>query len=264
MNNTKPHTLAAALAQAWAEGLLLPASAWLAAVPTSDDAYLAQELLAHHLGWADVTSGQVRYWKSGGPSREAALTHAPLAPRGVRAAKAGHADFSDLQLREPGIEAEIALRLSEDLSPARAAALSYEDACHLIDAYTVSAELVSSRWLEAGDAPALLRQADCLSHGGLALGEWKPWRAQARPDWQRLGCWIQRNQEAPKLSRGSHSLQDPAYLLPGFLRHLSRRGATVPAGTVVTTGAWAVQADLSAGDRLRVGFEGLGELSLQL
>jgi len=264
MNNTTPQALAAALAQAWQQDLLLPSDAWSSALSDGEDAYLAQELLALRLGWADVTTGQVGCWKSGGPSRQALLCHAPLAPRGVRSAGLAELDFSDLHLREPGIEAEIALRLGVDVSPARAAQLSHAEASTLIDAYAVSAELVSSRWLEAGEAPALLRQADCLSHGGLALGEWKPWRAQARPDWRRLGCWIQRNQDAPKLNRGSHSLEDPVYLLPSFLRHLSRRGATVPAGTVVTTGAWVVQADLSAGDRLRVGFEGLGELSLRL
>lgn len=261
MHNTKPQTLAAALAQAWAEGLLLPSGAWASALNNSEDAYLAQELLALRLAWADVTTGQVRCWKSGGPSREAALAHAPLAPTGVRS---GEADFSDLQLREPGIEAEIALRLGEDVSSDRAANLSYEDASRLIDAYTVSAELVSSRWLEAGEAPALLRQADCLSHGALALGEWQPWVANATPDWTRLGCWIQRNEDAPHRARGSHSLADPAWLLPAFLRHLSRRGATVPAGTVVSTGAWLALSDLAAGDHLRIGFEGLGELSLRL
>lgn len=261
MNPNQPQTLAAALAQAWQQGLLLSADAWHLALRDSDDAYLAQELLAHRLAWADVTTGQVHCWKSGGPSREAALAHAPLAPAGVRS---GQACFADLHLRTPGVEAEIALRLGQDISPEQAASLSHEDASQLVEAYAVAAELVSSRWREAGAAPALLRQADCLSHGALALGEWQPWRAEALPDWRSLGCWIQRNDAAPLHARGSHSLADPAWLLPGFLRHLSRHGATVPAGTVVTTGAWAVQADLAAGDRLRVGFDKLGELSLTL
>ncbi|MBB4843133.1 2-keto-4-pentenoate hydratase [Paucibacter oligotrophus] len=261
MNNTKPQTLAAALAQAWTEGLLLPSGGWLAALNSSEDAYLTQDLLAHRLAWADVTTGQVRCWKSGGPSRSAELSHAPLAPTGVRM---GKADFSDLQLRAPGVEAEIALRLGEEVSPARAASLGYEEASRLIEAYTVSAELVCSRWLEAGEAPPLLRQADCLSHGALALGDWIPWSATALPDWSRLDCWIQRNQEAPLRGQGGHPLQDPAWLLPGWLRHLSRKGMTVPAGTVVTTGAWLSWAELSPGDSVRLGFEGLGEIRLSL
>src|SRR4029453_18879411 len=115
----------------------------------------------------------------GGPSREAALTHAALPPHGVRASPAA---FGDLRFHQPGIEAEIALRLSESVSPARAAALREEEVDALIGEMMVSIEVVDSRWLQGHEAPALLRLADLQSHGALSLGPAVPY---ARRDWSR-------------------------------------------------------------------------------
>jgi 2-keto-4-pentenoate hydratase len=62
--------------------------------------------------------------------------------------------------------------------------------------------------------------------------------------------------------RGGHALDDPAWLLPAWLRHVSRTGLTVPAGTVVSTGAWGGMQALSkaslAGVPIDLSFEGLG------
>lgn len=258
-----PHSLtdlSQTLAQAWTEGQVLPAADWTACMPDSASAYAVQDQLATRLGWA---SGQqaAKFWKSGGASRSSELSHATLAPAGVRISPAS---FADLGLRAPGIEAEIALRIGVDISAPEAAQLSHAQAMQLVDAFAVSAELVSSRWAEAGEAPALLRQADCLSHGALALGPWQAFDPQQPPDWAALSCWIQRNDEAPLRASGSHPLGDPTWLLPTWLRHLSRNGASIQAGTVVTTGAWLVLSGLQAGDQVSLGFDGLGELQIAL
>ena len=53
-----------------------------AVVPASADAaYAVQAAVARALGW--FGTGVPRHWKSGGPSRDAVLTHAPLPPAGV-------------------------------------------------------------------------------------------------------------------------------------------------------------------------------------
>ncbi|MDC8784949.1 fumarylacetoacetate hydrolase family protein [Roseateles koreensis] len=264
--------LAAALARTWGTSQALRAPEWQTAVPDEATAYAVQEALSEQLAWhplPDATEASagtptrlpVRHWKSGGAARDAALSHAPLAPAGVRTSPA---DFQDLALRLLCVEAEIALRLGTPVTPAQAAALNPAEALQYVDAFAVSAELVASRWQESSSTPALLRQADCLTHGALALGPWQAITPGKLPDWSTLGCWIQRNEAPPVRAQGSHPLGTPAWLVPAWLRHLTRHGATVPAGTVVTTGAWLVVGGIQAGDTLHVGFEGLGEISLRI
>lgn len=245
-----PTPLIDALAQAWAQGEQLDAADWQ--VADEAEAYAVHEGLAAALGWPP------KYWKSGGGSRQARLTHAPLAPTGVRA---GPADFSDLALYKPGIEAEIALRIGSAVTPQQVAALTIDSAADLVDAMAVSVELVSSRWQQANEAPALLRLADCQSHGALALGPWLPYQAR---DWAAQACSLQINGGETLRGVGSHPLGDPAWGLLPWLQHLTRHGAEVPAGTVVTTGAWLVVQGLNAGDRATVAFDGLGAVDVQL
>jgi 2-keto-4-pentenoate hydratase len=186
------------------------------------------------------------------------LTHAPLPPAGVRASPA---DFSDMHFNAPGIESEIALRLGEAVTPERAASLTPEGATALIDAMAVSIEIVDSRWKDPADATALLRLADQQSHGALVLGEWVPYAAR---DWTTQRCETRIGNQAPDLRTGAHSLGDPAWLLPIWLRHVTRDGATVTAGTVVTTGSWVGVLPVSKGDAVTVEFPGIGRAETHL
>jgi 2-keto-4-pentenoate hydratase len=133
-------------------------------------------------------------------------------------------------------------------------------ATRLVDAMTVSIELVDSRWQQAFDAPALHKLADLQSHGGLVLGAWVPFRAL---DWASLVCELRIGAQAQTFT-GTHSLGDPAFVLPAWLRHATRHGAVVPAGTVVTTGTWCGLPVAQAGDEVVVRFAGVGEARVQL
>jgi len=219
-------------------------------------AYRVQDEVARAMGWFDGDAPSA--WKSGGPSRAAALTHAPLPPAGVRPSPTS---FDDLRLHAPGIEAEVALRLRDDVSPARAAALRDEDVDALVAAMMVSIEVVDSRWLEGGAAPALLRLADLQSHGALALGPAVPY---TRRDWARQTCVVTIGPNAPVTCTGTHALGNPAWLLPAWLRHATRDGQAVPAGSVVTTGTWVGVLPAHAGDDVTVEFEGIGRAALRL
>ena len=251
-----PAALAQALVAARRGHALLPAAEWTHVLHSADDAYVVQDEVAAALGWFGETAP--RYWKSGGPSRDAALTHAPLPPAGVRASPA---DFGGWPLYTRGIEAEIALRLRADVTPARAANLHPDAVDGLIDAMTVSIEVVDSRWREGGAAAALLRLADQQSHGALALGAWVPY---ARRDWAAQRCAVRIGAQPPTERTGTHALSDPAWLIPSWLRHATRRGATVPAGTVVTTGTWVGVLRAQAGDSVQVDFDGIGSAMLRL
>src|SRR5690606_10206759 len=148
----------------------------LTCLPESvEDAYAVQARVAQRLGWFDAAMPQ--YWKSGGPGKDKPILHAPLPPQGVITSPA---EASQVLLFSPGIEAEIALRLGEDVAPDTVEKLAPSDIGTLLDGMAVSIEIVDSRWAEGADAPALLRLADQQSHGALVLGEWQSYQ---RRDW---------------------------------------------------------------------------------
>lgn len=220
------------------------------------DAYDVQALVARVQNRADASVP--RYWKSGGPSREATLTHAALPLQGVFASPA---DASGWHCNLRLIEVEIALRLGRDLSPEEANALTHESAIDAVDAMAVSIELVDSRWLQGVQAPSLLKLADLQSHGALVLGAWQPFAVR---DWPRQACSVKIGSNPIEERRGTHAVGDPLWVLPPWLRHATRNGGTVSRGTVVTTGTWCGMLPASAGDLVTARFEGIGEASLQL
>lgn len=220
------------------------------------DAYAVQDRVGRESGW--FADGAPMHWKSGGPSRTAALTHAPLPPGNVWPSPA---DAGGVHFNWRLIEAEVALRLARDVSPADAAKLSHQDANTLVDGMTVSIEVVDSRWRQFPGAPALLKLADQQSHGALVLGEWRPFVAR---DWSQQGCVVHIGSGAPQSFSGTHSLLDPSWLLPIWLQHATQRGGTARRGTVVTTGTWCGMLEARRGDKVRAVFEGIGEAEVQL
>ena len=250
------HAVAAALLQARRDNQAADAAPLEQLLQGAEEAYAVQAQVGREAGWFDL--GVPRHWKSGGPSRDAVLTHAPLPPQNVWSSPA---DGTGTHFNHRLIEAEVALRLARDVSPADAAALTHESANALVDGMTVSIEVVDSRWAQFPKAAALLKLADQQSHGALVLGEWRPFMAR---DWAQQGCVVQIGNTDPQSFRGTQSLQDPAWLLPIWLRHVTRHGATVPRGTVVTTGTWCGMLQAKRGDRVKAVFEGIGEAEVQL
>ncbi|WP_432262574.1 fumarylacetoacetate hydrolase family protein [Cupriavidus sp. TMH.W2] len=224
------------------------------AIENAGQAYAVQSMVAHSLGWQEGGAG---YWKSGGASREATLTHAQLPSAGVWTSPAQAGDWP---FTWRGIEAEIALRLGQGVDAAQAASLDYAGAAALVDAMAVSIEVVDSRWQQYVGAPALLKLADLQAHGALVLGAWRDYAAR---DWETQRCRVQIG-AATIERRGSHALGDPAYGLVAWLRHATRDGRRVEAGTVVTTGTWVGILDASAGDLVTAEFDGIGQASVQL
>lgn len=226
-----------------------------ACVSSVDDAYAVQERLLAALG---APPGVARYWKSGGPSRADAMRHAPLPLAGVR--RSGDA-LAGLHLRHRWIEAEVALRVGRSVTPDMAQALAPGDAPALVDAMCVSIEVVDTRWASARQAPPLLKLADLLVHGALVLGDFLPFSPRA---WDAQECRVRVGASGWQSFRGSLGVGDPAWVLPQWLRHATRHGATVPAGTVVSTGSWCGLLEANAGDLVVAEFPGLGTASVQL
>jgi 2-keto-4-pentenoate hydratase len=170
-------------------------------------AYAVQDGVARSLDWFGGTTP--RHWKSGAPSHDDTISHAPLPPAGVWAspATAGTWPFT---LRR--IEAEVALRLREPVDVVRAAALDLRDARALVDAMCVSIEIVDSRWVEGLQVPALAKLADQLCHGALVLGAWVEFDPVR--DWTTQGCRVRIGTQADQVFCGTHSMADPAFVLP--------------------------------------------------
>lgn len=243
----------AGLLQARRTGALQPA----AQLADADAAYDVQAGVAQALGWFGAESPS--HWKSGGPSREAVATHAPLPPAGVWASPA---DARDWPFKLRGVEAEVALRLRRPVDADLARSLDLALARTLVDAMCVSIEIVDSRWVEGLQAPAWAKLADLQSHGALVLGAWVPF--EPARDWSAQVCRVRLGVQPAREFRGTHSMADPAFVLMAWLRHATRQGATLPAGTVVTTGTWCGILQARAGEQVEAAFEGIGAASIQL
>lgn len=233
-----------------------PALAASAHLPDAASAYAVQDGVARAFGW--YADAPARHWKSGGPSRDAVLTHAPLPPAGVWVSPA---DALAWPFRLRGIEAEVALRLARDVDAALATSLDQAQAASLVDAMCVSIEVVDSRWVEGLEAPATAKLADLQLHGALVLG---PWLAFVPLDWSEQRCRVQIGAQPVVERRGTHALADPTFVLPAWLRHATRGGRSIAAGTVVTTGTWVGLLHAAAGDLVTAEFDGIGQASLQL
>ena len=215
-----------------------------------------QSAVAEELHW--FADAPARHWKSGGASRDAVLTHAPLPPEGVWASPA---DARAWPFRLRGIEAEVAFRMARDVEPHHADEIDIDSAAEWVDAMCVSIEIVDSRWAEGLDAPPLAKLADLQSHGALVLGAWVPF---SRRNWAAQECRVRIGADPPVARRGSHALADPLFVLPAWLRHATRAGRRIARGTIVTTGTWVGILHATPGDLVSAEFPGIGSASVQL
>ncbi|MEP7058424.1 MAG: fumarylacetoacetate hydrolase family protein [Caldimonas sp.] len=256
MPETTVEMISAALLHARRERRPVDAARYGPLLTSPDQAYAAQAAVARAMKW--FGSAPPKHWKSGGPSRKAPLTHAPLPPDGIwkSPAKAGDWPFN---LR--GIEAEVALRLNAAVDAETAASIDEALASKLIDAVAVSIEVVDSRWSEGLDAPALLRLADQQSHGALVLGDWIPYVPR---DWTRQVCRVAIDGKVVVERKGTHAFGSVIWGVGAWLRHATQSGKPVPAGTVVTTGTWVGVVDAAAGNKVTVKFDGIGSAEVQL
>jgi 2-keto-4-pentenoate hydratase len=255
MSTSQSAALAPALIAARRDRSPIDATPFADALHDVEEAYAVQDAVWQGAGG---TGAFPRWWKSGGPSRDAVLTHAPLPDPGVWTSPA---DARAFHFNFRLVEAEIALRLARDVTPEQARALTPEAAAAVVDAMCVSIEIVDTRWQQRAAVSTWLKLADLQAHGGIVFGDWVPFAAR---DWAQQRCTVRIGDQPVREFRGSQSLVDPTWLLPTWLRHVTRHGATAPAGTVVTTGTWCGMLPAEAGQLVVVQFDGIGEARIQL
>ncbi len=248
MDNETKQRLVDALVEARQQKRTLDEKAWDGTVQTEQQAYAVQDGVAARLGW--FRSGPPMHWKTG-------ATHAPMPPAGARNSPA---DYADTHFNAPGIEAEIALRLGSPVTAEQAAKLTQESATALVDAMTVSIEIVDSRYTDRTTAPALLKLADQQTHGALVMGSWVPFAGR---DWAAQQCEVRISGQEPVNKTGTCPKGDPTKSLVGWLQHATRLG-TLPAGAVVSTGTWCGVLPTKAGDTVTVTFPGVGSATCKV
>jgi 2-keto-4-pentenoate hydratase len=125
--------------------------------------------------------------------------------------------------------------------------------------------VVDSRWQQGNDTEALLKLADMQSHGVLVVGQWQAYGEQeARRDWSKQRCTVKIGEQTPLEFVGTHSMQDPRWVIPAWVQHATSGGQTLPAGAVVTTGSWSGVPAAQAGELVVAQFDGIGSVSVQL
>ena len=248
--------VARALVQARQSGVAVDEEGWAHAIVDAATAYALQDRVASGMGWADA--GAPACWKAGAPHTGTTPTFAPLPSSGVHGSPASRERAGHFIT---GIEAEVAFRLGQAVTLEDAVRIQAADVPVLLDAMTVSIELVDSRWKRGMEAPPLLRLADLQAHGALVLGAWTPFR---QVDWHQQTCSVQVNGSEQGPYRASHPCGDPLWVLPAWLRHAAARRGTLPAGTVVTTGTWCGIVCVQEPANVYVTFEGIGAAELQL
>ena len=156
---------------------------------------------------------------------------------------------------QPRIEPEIAFRTARDL----AVPLSLGQVAHAVDAVTVAAEVIDSRYADFRfRLPDVV--ADSTSAAGYLLGPFVP---LPRPD--DLGdipCELEVDGQVVHTATGAAILGHPLLAVVHLSRHLAERGQTLPAGSVVLAGALTDAVPLVAGSSYVVRMGRLGTLTL--
>jgi 2-keto-4-pentenoate hydratase len=156
-----------------------------------------------------------------------------------------------------GVECEIAVRLSRDLTPSEEP-FTAEWVREAIEAYKPAIEIVDDRYekWEALGAPTLI--ADDFFAAGCVLGE-----SVARIDAPDLLSVVGRaliNGEEAGRGTGADVLGHPHHALAWLANHLANEGKGLHAGQIVLTGSLVKTVWLNAGDHVVMELEGLGRV----
>lgn len=221
-----PQALAQRLADAYANGRQLdPSEAWLV---KREEAYQVQEAMLVH------SQQPIAAWKVGTCTATDGLCGSPL-PRSALRDAADPWYFSSSQV--VGLEVELAFRLSS-LALNAHIPLSMEVflAQGMLE-MALSVEVVSSRWQGWPDVPDLLKLADWQNHGGLVLGNIRPYDSS----FPFLTPAVQLMVDGQPRAKfpATNPAGDPRRLIPPFIRQCQQRQCPIQPEHWITTGSYS-------------------------
>lgn len=160
------------------------------------------------------------------------------------------------ELIQPRCEPEIAVRLGAELA---GPAVTSTEVVATLDAVMPAIDVLDSRY--AGyefTLPAVI--ADNTSSARFALGD------PVDPtgiDLRLVGCVFEHNGQLAATAAGAAVLDHPAAAVAWFARSLHERGRTLPAGSIVLTGALTAATAVQPGDVVRATIDRIGSVTLR-
>jgi len=174
-----------------------------------------------------------------------------------RAVRYGAGAFVAAEYRKPMVETEIAVSLGQDL-PAAGAPYGRASVAGAVAAYRPAIELVDDRYADfrAVGVPTLI--ADDFFQAGAVLG--LPVAGDAPLDLAAAIGRILINDRPVGDGRGDLVLGHPLEALAWLANTLAARGESLAAGEFVLLGSLVAPQPVTAGDRVAVVIDGLGEV----
>jgi len=153
------------------------------------------------------------------------------------------------------VEAEYVLRIAKDVPP-EDTEWTREDAADLVAAMHVGVETAGSPLATINDLGATVVVSDFGNNHGLILGPEIPdWRAKLA-----AGLTCETFIDEQSVGAGKVGADDPLDAFVFLLEHMARRGRTLHAGQLISTGAVTGVHDIRIGQRSRVSFNGSGDI----
>lgn len=159
-------------------------------------------------------------------------------------------------LIQPRCEPEIAVRTAVELG---GPAVTATEVVAGLDALMPAIDVLDSRYSGYRfTLPAVI--ADNTSSARFALGDAVD---PSGIDLRLVGCVFERNGELADTAAGAAVLDHPAAAVAWFVRSLHERGRTLPAGTVVLTGALTAAVPVGPGDVVTTTIDRIGSVTLR-
>jgi len=226
----------------------LPKADWSAL--SLADGYHVQGLVAHALNL--FPDGHPPAWKLGGDPHSGPAT----APVPGNAILTSPWCFQPGYAVDYGIEAEIAVRLGQDL-PAGA---TQKQMLEAIESYFPCVELCDIRFDTDETIPPALQRADQQFNRALILGY--PVSKATLPDWAKISLRLEVNGNTKFAGTGCHPFLNPLYSLPWLANHAAKQWDGLHAGDIIATGTWSGIYWRQPGESIRVVFENFGEVTM--
>lgn len=225
-----------------------------AIVPPDRELSAAEAWAIHQAGVARL--GPVAGWKTGAPTQDAEPMYGEISADTLLASPASVPARS---LRLWAVEAEIAVTFARDL-PGRSKPYEATDILAAVASWHAAIEVLDTAFADWKAAPPLWKMADRQSHGVLVLGA-----GSARPPLGPLDAAPVRlliDGATAYAHQGGNTAGDPTRLLVSLANRLAATERPIRAGDVVTTGSTTPFRQVSAGQRVRVEFDGLAPAEL--
>lgn len=205
----------------------------------------------------DILGETVGAWKVGAKSAGDLPNCAPI-PGSV--VKDDAATFALSSFFRPGLELEIAFRLSRDIAPGH----RYEerDVFMHVGETLVTAEITDSRFVPSPDLDKRFALADLQNNGALVIGSGRAYDASLEYTQPKVAFTLDNTDLTP--ARPGNPAGDPRWLVTWLVNHNSTRGITMRAGQVITCGSYVGMIPATGAGLLRGTIDGIGQVSVTL